>query len=79
MVGWGLKQVSGNYLESDPYQSLEVKNGMGAVEAYLDFLQMEDSPEKDDLRSWLLEYCKTDTLVMFNIWEKMVNRIRLTT
>ena len=76
MVGWGLKQVSGNYLESDPYQSLEVKNGMGAVEAYLDFLQMEDSPEKDNLKSWLLEYCKTDTLVMFNIWEKIVNRIR---
>ncbi len=31
MLGWGVKQVSGNYLESDPYKNLEVKNGMGAV------------------------------------------------
>ena len=73
MVGWGVKQVSRNFLDIDPYKDLKVRNGMGAVEAYIEFLLMPNGPEKKDLGDWLKEYCKTDTLVLINIYRKITD------
>lgn len=66
---WGLKSVAAALLPKSPYQALLISNGVEAMAAYEQFLDLADSPERDGIRDALLLYCDTDTGVMLKIWQ----------
>ena len=70
MLGsWSIKSVLPTIAPEIDYSSLgEVKDGMGAQTAYLEAIKPDTSRTRhEQLRSALLEYCRTDTLAMVKL------------
>ncbi len=53
------------------YEGMDVANGTDAMEAWIRFITMSESADKDQLREAMLEYCKLDTYAMVRIFEEM--------
>ncbi|MEL6243844.1 MAG: DUF2779 domain-containing protein [Pseudomonadota bacterium] len=53
------------------YEGMAVASGTDAMEAWARLISMADGPEKDQLRTEMLEYCKLDTYAMVRIFEGM--------
>lgn len=53
------------------YQSMEISDGMMAMDAYREMCQITYLERKENVRKALLEYCKLDTLAMVKILEKL--------
>jgi hypothetical protein len=72
MHGWSVKEVARCLLPDSPYKSLLTANGVQAMVGYEQFLLMAPSSERALLKNELLEYCKTDTQVMIDIWRAVL-------
>jgi hypothetical protein len=58
------------------YKNLSIQKGDQAVTGFLNYIEMKDSPEKKQLRTNLLEYCKLDSYSMVVILEKLQKKIK---
>lgn len=65
---WGLKAISKAVLPTNPYASLEIKNGVDAMKFYEKYLDMPQGPDRTRLEDHLKAYCGVDTSVMVDIW-----------
>ncbi len=70
---WGLKAIAKSMFSISPYSLLAIANGVDAMRGYELFLKLPEGEGRDSLRQALLEYCSTDTKVMIDIWQKLVN------
>jgi len=72
---YSIKKVLPALVPGLTYNDLEVSDGNAAGRAFETLIQLEESPEKSDLRENLLEYCKMDTWAMVKILERIKESI----
>lgn len=68
---YSIKKVLPALVPELGYDDLEISDGTAAGRAFETLIQLEESPEKSDLRKNLLEYCKMDTWAMVKILKKI--------
>jgi len=68
---YSLKAVLPCLLPDMGYESLEIRNGGMAIDAYFKMQESKDTNEIEKIRRDLLEYCKLDTFAMVRILEKL--------
>jgi hypothetical protein len=75
-INWSLKAVLPAVCPDLSYSHLDgVQDGGMAVEAYLEAISPETTPErKREIEKQLLEYCHLDTLAMVRIWRAFGGR-----
>lgn len=73
---WSIKAVLPAVAPDLSYQNLEgVQNGGMAMEAYLEAIHPETSPErKNEIEKQLLAYCNLDTFAMVRLWQLLAGR-----
>jgi hypothetical protein len=68
---YSIKNVLPALVPELTYDNLAISDGSLAMIAYARLQKLSDGPEKEKLRTDLLEYCKMDTLAMLKILEKL--------
>jgi hypothetical protein len=69
---WGLKSIANAVLSTNPYADLVIKNGVDAMNAYEEYLNMPHGPERAKRERDLKRYCGVDTAVMVDIWRAVL-------
>jgi hypothetical protein len=68
---FSLKTIGNAVLEEDEFAKSYVKDGEEAMALYNELFYLEDKTEIPNKLEQLKKYCKTDTLVLFKIFEKL--------
>jgi CRISPR/Cas system-associated exonuclease Cas4 (RecB family) len=72
MHGQSIKQICKYFLPSNPYDTLNTKNGVDAMDGYEKFLRAPSAVEKQLIKKDLLDYCGVDTEAMILIWRHIL-------
>jgi hypothetical protein len=65
---YSLKTIAGVTLKNNPYQNINVKDGVEAMALYNELFYKSEI-EKKQTYNELIEYCSTDTLALFLIYQ----------
>ncbi|HUM51325.1 MAG TPA: hypothetical protein PK431_05890, partial [Chitinophagales bacterium] len=68
---FSLKAIGNAVLNEDEFAKSTVKAGEEAMALYNELFYLEDKTEIPNKLEQLKKYCKTDTLVLFKIFEKL--------
>ena len=72
MHGQSIKQICKYFLPSNPYDMLNTKNGVDAMDGYEKYLKAASTVEKDLIKKDLLDYCRVDTEAMILVWRHIL-------
>jgi len=68
----GIKRVLPALVPGLSYNALDIQNGDSAALAYREAISPETAPERSrQIRRQLLDYCKMDTLAMYEVWRAL--------